>query len=98
MISDNAEIIKSAVAKREQNTFVPGRAYGNGALLSTRTVLQPKAVVEHLTPSQLESITAVSPQPDPQKAQKILPREQYEAIFERPTAFLRVTPKRAPKK
>lgn len=98
VISDNAEIIKSAVAKREQNTFVPGRAYGNGALLSSRQVLSPKDLVEHLTPAQLKSITAVSPHPDPQKAQKILPREQYEAIFERPTAFLRVTPKRSPKK
>lgn len=93
--SQDAEIIKSAVADRGQNTFVPGRAYANGALLSARTVLNPKAVTEQLTQAQIRSITATNPQPDPVKAKSVLTAEQYSAIFERNTASLRVTPKRA---
>lgn len=95
--TENAEIIKSAVADRGQNTFVPGRAYANGALLSTRTVLVKKSVEEQLTQAQMRSITATSLQPDPAKAKAVLSKEQYTAIFERQTASLRVTPKRAPK-
>lgn len=93
--SQDAEIIKSAVVDRGQNTFVPGRAYGNGALLSTRTVLNPKVIAETLTPAQIRSITVTSPQPDLAKAKAVLSPAQYSAIFERQTAALRVTPKRA---
>lgn len=92
--AENAEIIKSAVANREENTFVPGRAYANGALLSSRRVLVRKAVEETLTVAQMRSITATTLQPDPAKARRVLTPEQYSAIFERQTATMRVTPKR----
>lgn len=93
--SQDSEIIKSAVADRGQNTFVPGRAYGNGALLSNRTVLAKKAVEETLTPAQIRSITVKSLQPDPVKAKSVLSEAQYSAIFERKTVGLRITPKKA---
>lgn len=96
--SENAEIIKSAVADKGQNTFSPGRAYGNGVLISARTMVNPKAAEEHLTPKQLKAITTTVNAPDPEKAKKELSAETYSAIFEAPTASLRVTPKRAPKK
>lgn len=95
--SENAEIIKSAVADKGQNTFSPGRAYGNGVLISARTSVNPKAAEEHLTPQQIKSITTKTSSVDPVKAKKVLSPEQYSAIFEAPTASLRVTPKRAPK-
>ena len=92
--TESAEVVKSAVANRGQNTFVPGRAYGNGTLLSARTVLDSKAVQEHLTPDEIKSITGVTLQPDPVKAKSVLSKEDYSALFERQTASLRVTPKR----
>lgn len=96
--SDDAEIIKSAVAERGQNTFVPGRAYANGALISNRTVLQSSAVItENLSPAKLRSITVMSTQIDPEKAKSVLGDERYAEIFERPTASFRVTPKRVKK-
>lgn len=95
--SDAAEIIKSAVADKEQNTFVPGRAYANGALLSSRSVLDPKAVQDQLSPAQIRAITVMRSVPDPEKAKRVLPEKQYKAIFERQTASLRVTPKRQAK-
>lgn len=95
--SQDAEIIKSAVAERGQNTFVPGRAYANGALISNRTALSPKAIEDQLSPAQIRSITVSTPQLDPAKARAVLGDARYSEIFERPTASFRVTPKRAKK-
>jgi len=95
--SQDAEIIKSAVAERGQNTFVPGRAYANGALLSNRTVLVKGAIEDQLSPAQIRSITVSAPSIDLAKAKAVLGDDRYAAIFERRTAGLRVTPKRVKK-
>jgi len=95
--TQDAEIIKSAVADRGQNTFVPGRAYANGVLLSTRTVLNRSEIEDKLSPAQVRSITAVSLQPDENKAKQLLSDDQYKAIFQRQKASLRVTPTRKKK-
>jgi len=92
--SEDAEIIKSAVAERGQNTFVPGRAYANGTLLSNRTVIVKKQVEDQLSPAQIRSITVKAPSIDLDKAKAVLGPVRYAQIFERPTASFRVTPKR----
>lgn len=95
--TQDAEIIKSAVADRGQNTFVPGRAYANGVLLSTRTVLNRSELEDKLSPAQIRSITAVSLQPDEAKAKQLLSKDEYAAVFQRQKAALRVTPTRKKK-
>jgi len=92
--AERAEIIKSAVADRGQNTFVPGRAYANGALLSTRRVLNSKELTDKLSPAQIRSISTMKYQVSEEKARAMLSKEQYAALFEKPKAALRVTPSR----
>jgi len=88
------EVIKSSAAKHDGNIFSPGRAYGNGVLVSGRRVLNRAAMEEHLTPAQIKSITRKELAPDPEKARKVLSEADYKTVFERNTASLRVTPKR----
>lgn len=83
--------IKTAVADKKTNTFIPARSQYNGALVSGRQSINPKLARELLTPEEIEKITVVSDSPDIQKAQTVLSPEVFDKIFKAKKVGLRVT-------
>jgi hypothetical protein len=85
------EAIKTAVAAKKSNTFVPARSQYNGALVSARESLIPAMVHSELTSEEIKKITVVTNAPDITKAKTILPPDVFGKIFKAKKASLRVT-------
>lgn len=92
--AENAEIVKSAVANIDGNVFAPARAYANGLILSTRRNVSRTKLIAAFTPEQVKEVSVINEAPDVEKARKVLSPEVFAAIFEKPKAALRITPKR----
>lgn len=88
--TEGKNAIKAAVAERSTNVFIPARSQYNGAVVSRRQSINHAKAKELLTEEEMKSITAMSEQPDPQKAQAILTPEKFGKIFKAKKAELRV--------
>lgn len=88
--TDMTNDMKAAVSNNKNNTFAPGRARANGAVISYRENLSPKKAQEILSAAELKSVTVTKFTPDIDKARAVLSPKIFDKIFNARKVELRV--------
>lgn len=76
-----------------KNTFIPARSQFNGAIVTGRENISRKKLAEKMSDEEISAISKVTLTPDRAKAEKILPKEKFDKIFNNPGVTLRATEK-----
>lgn len=85
--------IKEVAAGSKEPVFAPARSQMNGALVTTRPMIDRAAVERFIPRDMWHRIEEDRPTPDPALAAQLLSEEEYNRVFKAPTLALRVTEK-----